>query len=290
MKIDLTEKQHSHTKSYHPIVMLLLVGMAFWLLMQTPLWHMIKSYTIMLVYSTYEEQQSFLKEAGVSIDMPGGQTTKEQDWYPFVMTFNTSEGLSRYMKRDLEATILYNFGAYLPFSGSSLYLDPTSIYYNGFYGAYAVKDKQGGAFGYDDKGDPIITDMAMVPEYDMKKLVLESIGCSDPQFSYKVTDQFRRSLVGYEDWFVFDADIRTNGSYHRYQENHMAYIQYGQPLVDLVPIEEDFELIDMKGRIYSRYFPEIETTIFFYIIVTSQELLETTEKDFILESRLHFKR
>jgi hypothetical protein len=66
-------------------------------------------------------------------------TTIEKDWYPFVITFNDDEGFSNFIGRDLNYTVLYNFGAFEYLNGASMIYNPQSQYYSSFYGAYFIK-------------------------------------------------------------------------------------------------------------------------------------------------------
>lgn len=260
------------------------------LFLQTPQWHYAKSLIIMGAYSAYEAQTGLLEKAGLDLYMPGGSATPARDWYPFVMTFNGGPGLAAYVGKDIDATILYNFGAWHPAEATTHYLDPESPYYNSFYGAYVVRDKAGGSFGFDAAGEPVAEDIAKIPAYDMKVLVFSSIGCPAPVFTTVPTNSWRQAMLGYDGWFVFDADIRTNGAYHRYDGPHRAYIQYGFPKEPekLAAPPEDFAPMDMQGRIYGKYFEEAGVSVFFYIIAGSQALIEETETQFILASRLEF--
>ncbi len=260
------------------------------LFMQTPPWQYVKSLAVMSVYSAYEEQTGLLSESGLAIRMPGGSSTDGPDWYPFVMTFNGGRGLANYAGKNISSTILYNFGAYLPFKASSLYLDPESDYYNSFYGAYVVRDLDGGVFGFDGAGNPVVDEIEKIPAYDMKVLVLSSIGCDDPVFESEVLKSWQQDMLGFDDWFVYDASIVTNGAYHRFEKDYRAYIQYGYPKDpdDLAYPPLDFETVGMAGRVYGRYFPEVDASIFFYIIARDDAMIEETEKTFIMKSKIEW--
>ena len=65
--------------------------------------------------------------------MPGGLSTREKDWYPFVMTFNDDKGFSNFINRDMNFTVLYNFGAFEYINGASSIYNFNSDYYGAFY-------------------------------------------------------------------------------------------------------------------------------------------------------------
>lgn len=253
---------------------------------QTPSFQWFKSMAVMSVYSTYEARTSLLHDEGIRIKIPGGTATKKQDWYPFVITFNDDRGFSRYTGRDLRMTVLYNFG-YFPFWRSwSAYYDRESPYYNSFYGAYAIKVEDGEPFGFPE-GQADIEEMGLVPTFDMERLVLSSIGLYDPVFSYEVTDFRTVPLIGEEGWQLFDADMKVSGAMHAFKKDHRAYIQYGRP----PKIEEaivDYEVIDMKGRIYGKYYPERDISLFFYCIATDEQVIEAWEETMMAGTEVVF--
>lgn len=254
---------------------------------QTPSFQWLKSIAVMSVYSTYEARNSVLHDEGIQIKIPGGTGTWEQDWYPFVITFNDDRGFSRYMGRDLRMTVLYNFG-YFPFWRSwSAYYDTESPYYNSFYGAYAVKVAEGEPFGF-PLGEADVEEMGLVPTFDMERLVLVSIGLRDPVFSYEVTEFKEVVLLEEEGWQLFDADMKVSGAMHTYEKDYRAYIQYGRPPM----VEEaftEYEVIEMKGRIYGKYYPEEDISLFFYCIATDQDVIDAWETDIMSKSKVVFK-
>lgn len=265
------------------IILLLVVA----LYIQTPSFQWMKSIVVMGGYSTYEYYNSVLFDEGVQIKIPGGTTTTKQDWYPFVITFNDDRGFSSYLGRDLRMTVLYNFGHFPFWRSYSSYYDVESPYYNSFYGAYAVKVDEGDAFGF--KGGKANEDeMGMVATFDMERLVLVSIGERNPEFSYELTRFESVSLLGEEGWQVFDADMRVSGAMHTYEKDYRAYIQYGRPPLVEAAIE-DYEVIDMKGRIYGKYYEEKDMSIFFYCIATGTDVIEEWERTIMSESEVILK-
>ena len=264
-----------------------IVAVLLILYVQTPSFQWLKSLTVMAVYSTYEANNSVLKDNGLRVSIPGGLATIEKDWYPFVITFNDDRGFSRYAGRDLRMTVLYNFG-YFPFYRSySSYYDVDSPYYNSFYGAYAVQTEDGSPFGFPD-GDPSIEEMGLVPEYDMKWLVLRSIGNRNPNYDYRVTDFEETELLGEDGWYVFNADMTVDGAMHSYQQDYRAYLQYGRPPIATETIE-DFAPISMKGRIYGKYIEEKDLSLYFYCIATSDEVIADWEQEIMAETKVTMK-
>ncbi len=259
------------------------------LFLQTPSFQYVKSLAVMSVYSEYEAYNSVLREEGIKIKIPGGLSTLKNDWFPFVITFNDDRGFSWYTDRDLRMTVLYNFGHFPFYRHYSSYYDPDSPYYNSFYGAYAVKAEDGGdPYGF-PKGIANIDEMGSIPTYDMERLVLISIGNSKPEFSYDVTSFEEVELLGETGWYQFNADMKVSGSQHIYEKDYRAYIQYGRPPVYDEPII-DYEVIDMKGRIYGKYYQEKDITLFFYCITTDQEQIDLWETQIMAETTMTFNK
>lgn len=254
---------------------------------QIPSFQWLKSLSVMKVSSIYEKNTSVLHDEGIKISIPGGITTIKQDWYPFVITFNDDAGFSEYMNRNLRMTVLYNFGYFPFYRGYSAYYDINSSYYNSFYGAYIIKAEGGEPFGYKN-GEVNIEEIGKIPTYDMKHLVLKSIGARNPVFSYEMTGFKDADLLNESEWQVFDANLHVTGSLHEYQGDKRAYIQYGRPPV-INGETNEYEVIDMKARIYSKYYEEKDISIFFYCITKELETINEWEEKIMSRSKVIFK-
>ena len=138
----------------------------------------------MSIYSASESKTSLMKKEGIDLKIPGGYSTLKKDWYPFVITYN-AHGFSNFTKKDVDLSILYNFGAFDYIKGSSLLYSVSSDYHSAFYGAYAVKEN-GNSYGYNQYGKINVDEMADIFKYDMQVLVLQSIGCDSPIFDFEI--------------------------------------------------------------------------------------------------------
>jgi len=256
--------------------------------LQTPVYPWAKSILVMSVYSRYESGYSLLKDKNIHIKIPGGLQTKEKDWYPFVMTFNDDRGFSGFMGEPMRMTVLYNFGHFSPLKGYASYYDMDSPYYNSFYGAYGVSKASEEPFGFID-GEADHEAISKVPEFDMVRLVLESIGSYDNTFEYEVISEEKTELFDESDWLVIDAVMKVNGSIHTYKKDHRAYIQYGKPPKVSPAVKdsvEDFAVIDMVGRIYAKYYKEKNITLFFYCITRDEAVIEAWDIDIMDQTKL----
>ena len=249
-------------------IVLVVVLVFSFILLKAPLYYQVRSYAVMFAYSTFEKKFSLLDENSMVMKIPGGSSTPEKDWFPFVMTFNDDKGFSYFMGRDLSLTILYNFGGFSWSSSSSAFFDKNSPYFNSFYGGYVVRDNESNKiYGFTEQGEPDVEETFAIPQYDYKYLVLQSLGCPASKLkmevlSMEIAENIR--YAGYDDWVRIDSLMLVNSPEHKFKGNRRAYIQYGNPL--LKEKDEEFKLMTTYGRIYARYFPEFQSTVYLYIM------------------------
>lgn len=265
----------------------------------SPLSRYMLSLGVMSVYSRIHREESIMAEKGMELDIPGGLETPENDWYPFVMTFNPGESFAEAAKDDsLKLTILYNFGAFDLRKGCSRLYDRQSEYYNSFYGAYmvtrrddgseAVGDSKTAPFGFDSHGCMETEQAVLVPKFDFQKLVLGDFGIksSEQVFEWKAeTISEDVSYLGCNGWTRVDASLLVNGAAHKKKAFRQSYLQYGAPKYE-VGADEEFKPIAMRGRVYGRFFEEWDTSVFFYILTPEMETLERCDREILSKSRL----
>lgn len=270
----------------------------------SPFSKLLLSMGVMSVYSGMHEKESVTLNSGIEVNIPSGK-----GWYPFVMTFNpsaesfrsflrnearTDEGLKAVTASDagryddLRLSIMYNFPAFdLGFGkGCSRLYDPSSEYYNSFYGAYATAS-DGTAFGFNADGELNTAEIAAVAKYDFQKLVLGDFGlkASELVFEWSETELDTEAVfMGEEAWQRVDADLIVSGASHQKQAFVQSYLQYGTPKYDLNKKEKPFIPVEMKGRIYAKYLPEQDISLFFYIVASQKELLESCDRDILQHS------
>lgn len=265
----------------------------------SPLSRYVLSLGVMSVYSGIHEGESIMADKGIILEIPGGGETPENDWYPFVMTFNPGESFSRAAgDNSLELTILYNFGAFDLRRGCSRLYDRQSEYYNSFYGAYLVTRKDNGIessgeyktapFGFDSEGHMDPEQTAIVPKFDFQHLVLGDFGIKTSEQVFEWTAETTSenvSYLGWDGWSCVDAALLVNGAAHTKKEFRQSYLQYGAPEYE-VSANEEFKPVAMRGRVYGRYFEEWDTSVFFYILTPEKETLERCDRDILSKSRL----
>ena len=259
------------------ILGLIVISLAVFCL--SPLFPFVRSLAVMRVYSALQERDSLEAETGLWIRMPGGTATPEKDWYPFVMTFNADGSFSRYCGRPSRLTILYNFGAFDYAKGASNLFNEASPYYNSFYGAYMVR-QDGRSFGFEAGGEPSAEEIQLAPRFDFFRLVLADFGLkeADGTFEWTITGQTPAETAGLDGWTRIDAQLRVSGVNHVPDGFVTSYLQYGSPQWDC---ETPFAPVDMQGRVYARYFPEEDVSVFLYVLTADETVLERCDKDIL---------
>jgi hypothetical protein len=247
----------------------------------------LRSYLVMSVYSRYNYKTSVMRRQGFDIDIKGGLYTPGKDWYPFVNCYDTSYEFSRHTGEDLSLTVLYNFGAFG--SRSSAFYDESSDYFAAFYGAYALHDNQAPDRAYGFDGEEInIAEIAEVPMFDYKYLVIEDLGCAYPVFEierYETEDVAK--YAGYENWVKVDAEMKANSPSHTRREKKLGYIQYGPPISNG---KDDFYEITLYGRMYARYFEEYQSTIVIYVMGVDEGMIDDCDSEILSATKIHDKR
>lgn len=266
------------TKKFWIVIIILLILILF---------PSILSVSVMSVYSHSLKKDSIMADKQFSVDIPGGLSTLQSDWFPFVMTFPDNEGFQDFMgDENLSLTILYNFPAFSALKGCSRIYDTDSCYYNSFYGAYLVSDASGDTYGFSADGSIIESEVTAVPEFDFYWLVLEDFGLSQEDFVFDCNVTDIKEDVHYAEsdgWTRIDSNLKVSGMAHEYKKNVTSYLQYGRPHFD---VTKDFAPVDMKGRIYAKYFPDYDTSIFLYIIAREENVLNDCDENILSGSRI----
>lgn len=243
----------------------------------SPLSPFTRSLAVMGVYSGLHEGMSLLEEEGIELDIPGGLQTQRADWYPRVITYVADESYARYTGEEgARLTILYNFPAFDYSRGCSRLFDETSPYYNGFYGAYLLRDSSNASLAAGELDEEAA---AQVAAFDYFKLVLGDFGLAkeDQVFDFTVTERSAGVYyAGYEGWTRLRTSITVNGAAHNKQGWVQSYLQYGAP--NFGHVEQPFAPVTLSGVVYGRYFPEWDLGIYFYIMGSEEALLACDEE------------
>lgn len=261
------------------IVFLLLV-----IIFITDLYYPLRSYIIMYPMKTYHKKTGIFND--IPLKIPSGEINNNSSFYPFVLYFNSNKGFSQYINKDVNLSIIYNFGDFDFGNKYSNYFNPNSHYYSSFYGAYGIKTKDDIPFGFNSNGSIDLDLLSSIPEYDQKYLVMSSIGLSprDVTFEYTINNiEENMNYMNSNDWIRVDSQIKTNSPIHKYKKHYNGYIQYGVPK-EIDNITEDYHIVDLYGRMYIRYFKEYDSTIVFYALGKNKEVIDKIDKDILSES------
>lgn len=236
----------------------------------------------MKMYSSYHHHHSLVRKNNIIVDIPGGTSTPQKDWYPFVMTFNDNNFKSK-VGEEIHLSVMYNFGAFK--NGRSTLYDENSPYYNSFYGAYIIECSEGEKiYGFNGK-EVNIDEISAVASHDLEVLVLESMGCIKPQVSFQNRAKSKTlDYISYSNWTVIDSDVYMNSAIHQYHRDYISYIQYGKPPKDYKG--DNFPEVSLAGRIYCRYFPEYKVSILLYIIAPDFEVIEETDRTILSKTKI----
>jgi len=232
----------------------------------------LQSYAVMGVYSAVQAGESVMQKNGFSIKMDPAQ-----GWYPFVLTYN-ADGFSSWSGIEADMSILYGFGAFDAAARTSSLYDENSPFYSAFFGAYAVQ-KDSGPFGFYGDGSLNMDEVTAAVDYDYTQLVMRNFGCENPVFSLdEYTVRQGISYAGSDGWTRIDALMRLNGVAHNFYEHRTAYLQYGRPTR---PLQEDFAVIDMAGRVYAKYFEAFDCTVMLYVMAPDTQMVDMCDRDIL---------
>jgi hypothetical protein len=236
----------------------------------------------MSVYSAIHEKNSIMAKNDFGIEIPGGLSTIERDWYPLVMTFNAG-GYSARGGHINGMTILYNFPAFNPITRTNTFYESDSPYNSSFYGAYVIESDGITPYCYMVDGSPDYAEVMHAFKYDYVNLVLESLGDNDFEFAVRQFTGRETDFIGYSGWTMVNAVIDTNSVTHVYEESKRSYLQYGRP-TDRT--NNSFTEQQMHGRLYMRFFPEYNSTVIFYILAKDRNIVNDCDDKILSKSIL----
>lgn len=258
------------------IILALLIFLSIWF------YYPLRCCLIMPAYSAIHESKSVMHENNFKIHMPSGLATVKKDWFIHPFIYNTHSFRSSHYA-NVKMSIIYTFPAFHPLTRKNMIFDETSPYYSAFYGAYVLNLPDGSPYGFIDENNPSLDQILDVFRYDYTRLVLRDLGCKDllwEQSDYSIKTQ---DYIGYEDWVCIEADITTRGLSHTYSGFLRNYIQYGRPST---PASEDYPLINFKGKMMMRFFPELKSTIILYAGATDEVVVRQCFDEILSNCRI----
>ncbi len=171
----------SVTKFISLTLLLLIVCLVF------PFTRIIPSMGIMMMNNINQSKNSIPYIDKIEVHMPAGRIDETQQWYPFLLTYNASASFSKVTGRDIDLTIVYNFGAYDYKTGRSKIYSIGSPYNGAFYGAYFIKEKDiPFSFLFDASGVLKEDSIAKIAEFDYMNLVLMGLGAETSKIGFEL--------------------------------------------------------------------------------------------------------
>ena len=161
------------------------------------------------------------------------------------------------LNKPVDMVVLWTIGDFLEGHECSAYYDPSSRWYNVFYGAYGVRSYKPdrSAWGYSPDGKVLFQELFELAAIDYNYLTAGYLGCPPDRMSFHIDPQdvVEGTRNGWD-----SADIRATvpSALH---EAHMSlgqpkgYIIYGVPSARFLGNgRQNYEPVRMRGRLFMR--------------------------------------
>lgn len=244
----------------------------------------LRSEMVMRPASFLAYRDSVMREKGFQLVLPDGNATGKEDWTSSMKIYHASAFESA--ENPVSATILYNFASFS--KGRSRIYDSGSPFEMAYYGAYAVtREGDTRPFGFAASGELDQKELSIIPLYDLEVLVLRGLGCPRELAKTRI-DSFKETRVDdahpLAEWIRVDTQIETRSLVHAASDWNQNDLQYGPPPKE---VEESYPPLILKGRVYLRYFPEWESTVFLYVFAKGEALIEETDTLFLQQVKIY---
>jgi hypothetical protein len=145
-----------------------------------------------------------------------------------------------------------DFGATYP---CSTYYDPSSPWYNVFYGLYAMRSykSDGAAWGYSCKGQADFNEFLQIAAVDYNYLTAAEFGCPANLMCFAVHDV--KQAKPDNGWDVADVTAQIPSGLHdptQHAANPGNYIAFGFPEPSFLNGHSSYEKVPVRGRFYMR--------------------------------------
>jgi hypothetical protein len=193
----------------------------------------------------------FMQQAGIpmptDVFVPGALPAMKRDFVP-----------AQYLLRMLDIVMAFGIGDYPTRYDCSSYYDPSSPWYNVFYGGYGLRSyKPGGVpWGYDRNGNPDWDEYLEIPRLDYCFLTAGQFGCppEDMYFDVEYIKSERGPL-----WDTADLIVSMTSGLHDPAGCLAApqtYVIYGVPAKQFLEAHRPFERVTLRGRACMRVVPQ----------------------------------
>ncbi|HXQ20145.1 MAG TPA: hypothetical protein VN812_00630 [Candidatus Acidoferrales bacterium] len=154
----------------------------------------------------------------------------------------------------MDLVIVWGIGDFGTTYSCSSYYDPSSPWYNVFYGLYAMRSykRDGSAWGYTNTGQPNFDEFLQVAAVDYNYLTAGQFGCPPNLMCFAVECLTTGSDNG---WDVADVTAQIPSGLHdptQHAANPGNYIAFGIPDPSFLNGHSSYEPVQMSGRFYMR--------------------------------------
>jgi hypothetical protein len=188
-------------------------------------------------------------------------------WIRLTLKANLGKTLCQVAGRPVEAAAYSHFGGFNLNHVYSDFMNPDSVYYQAWLGAYVVfDDEERQAFGFDKHGGFIPEEILAVLEAD-QRLVYHSTGCLR-KFPNGNLVRLTSELTGDQaevdglSWWRISGEAETWSVYHQGMSPGGSFRSrvYGIVPSSAEHDVDDFHPLRYRGEFWVRYFPEYEAT------------------------------
>jgi len=193
----------------------------------------------------------FMQQAGIpmptDVIVPGALPAMKRDTIP-----------AQYLLRLVDVVMAFAIGDYGVRYDCSSYYDPSSPWYNVFYGGYGLRSYKpnGVPWGYDGHGNPDWDEYLEIPRVDYCFLTAGQFGCPPEAMHFEVEHtKSERGPV----WDTLDLVVSMTSGLHDPATCLAApqtYVIYGVPPKEFLQGHRPFERVTLRGRACMRVVPQ----------------------------------
>lgn len=246
--------------------LLLLLFLAALIFSFAPYFAKDRALLLIRIYDRYQEKHSIQEDIGLELDFP----LEKMDLFPILVTYN-DEGLARYLGKPVKFTVEYTFADFIQGKRYSQIYDKEDPLYNAYIGSYSLT-------GFGEKLSE--RDLMLISKYDMLHLALPAVGLSSMEGTFEILEHERKAHelnISSYPFITYESTIFTNGP-----EHHSVGFVPGDLLFGSSPqTDENYPLIEMKGKIYQYYFAEQDLNLIFYTFGTTDDVIKKFEEKVI---------
>jgi hypothetical protein len=189
-------------------------------------------------------------------------------WTRYTLHADLSLALSGVLGYVVEAAAYSHYGGFRLSHVYSDFLNPDSLYYQAWIGAYVVfDDERRQRFAFDAQEKPVQEEAMDILEAD-QRMVYWAAGCPkkfpDGRLVRRVGEWTATEVdSGGERWWRLDGRAETWSAYHRGKTpdgNWLHYWNYGELPADAPHPVDDFHPLTYTGSIFVRYRPDWQAT------------------------------